>query len=188
VRIKALCSLALLSALCSFGQQAITLSESPPDRAFTVLWFWDPADSTKPLYMCKGPSSAKQTNMDVVDASNTNPAEITVGENHGLDTGALVTISQVQGNTAVNGTYQIVKTGATTFTIKTLGGANVAGNGAYVSNTGYATTSATRTNKANWAIKAWIYNVDGSLKAVRWVEGSTAPTHICDDRAVYGAQ
>ena len=57
------------------------------------------------------------------------------------------------GNTAANGTFQIVATGSTTLTLKDLAGNNVAGNGTYTASTATATTFAPRTNQPQWAIR-----------------------------------
>lgn len=62
------------------------------------------------------------------DATNANPIEITTDAAHGLETGNIVKITNVVGNTAANGTFQITKTAADTFTLD-----GSTGNGAYVS-------------------------------------------------------
>lgn len=64
----------------------------------------------------------------VSGATNAGPIEITTTAPHGLASQDTVTITGVLGNTAANGTFQIVVTSATTFT---LNGSN--GNAAYVS-------------------------------------------------------
>lgn len=68
----------------------------------------------------------------ITGATNATPIVIT-SNSHGLSTDDIVTISGVGGNTAANGTFRITVTGATTYTLQTLAGANVAGSGAYTS-------------------------------------------------------
>lgn len=63
----------------------------------------------------------------VTGATNTNPVTITTSGAHRLATGDIVEIAGVGGNAASNGTWEITKTGATTFTIP------VTGNGTYTS-------------------------------------------------------
>ena len=63
----------------------------------------------------------------ITAASNASPIVIT-SANHGLTTGARVTISGVLGNTAANGTFVVTRIDANTFSL-----ASSAGNGAYTS-------------------------------------------------------
>jgi len=53
----------------------------------------------------------------ITAVSNTSPIVITTAVNHGLITGQLVTINGVSGNVGANGTWPIVVTGLTTFTL-----------------------------------------------------------------------
>jgi hypothetical protein len=79
--------------------------------------------------------AATPVNGTISGTSNASPDVITTSAAHGLDVGNVVTIAGVLGDLAVNGTF-FVKTipSATTFTISaTLGGAAVAGTGAYTS-------------------------------------------------------
>jgi len=64
----------------------------------------------------------------VTGATNASPIEITTSTAHGLSSQDTVTISGVVGNTAANGTFQVVSTGANTFTLN-----GSTGNSAYVS-------------------------------------------------------
>ena len=59
-------------------------------------------------------------------ATNAAPIAITTTAAHNLNTGAIVAISGITGNTAANGIWQITRTGATTFTLD-----RSVGNGAY---------------------------------------------------------
>lgn len=75
----------------------------------------------------------RPSNGTVTNATNATPIVITTGAAHGLSTDQLVTISAVGGNTAANGTFRITVTGASTFSLQTFTGTNVAGSGAYTS-------------------------------------------------------
>lgn len=68
----------------------------------------------------------------ITGATNATPISITC-TSHGYSTGDIVMIKGVGGNTAANGVFAITNTGANTFTLQTLAGANVAGSGAYTS-------------------------------------------------------
>lgn len=68
------------------------------------------------------------TPLTITGATNANPIEITTSAPHGLLTGAVATIASVGGNTNANGTWEITKTGASTFTLNSR-----AGNSAYTS-------------------------------------------------------
>jgi len=54
---------------------------------------------------------------NITSASNTAPITITTSSNHNLVTGQIVTINGVSGNVAANGSWPIVVTGLTTFTL-----------------------------------------------------------------------
>jgi hypothetical protein len=69
----------------------------------------------------------------ITGATNANPSVITTSAAHGLVTGDRATIAGSVGNTAINGTWQVVVLTATTFSIKTEAGVAVAGNGAWTS-------------------------------------------------------
>ncbi len=70
----------------------------------------------------------------VVGASNPGVITITTAAAHGLATADQVTITGVTGNTAANGTFTIVVTGLTTFTLDgSAGNGAYAGGGAFVS-------------------------------------------------------
>jgi hypothetical protein len=64
-------------------------------------------------------------------ATNANPIAITTSSNHNLQTGDVVTISGVKGNTNANGTWTITRTGNKTFTLN-----GRAGNANYSSSNG----------------------------------------------------
>ena len=79
----------------------------------------------------------------VTAASNTNPIQITTGNDpHLYQTGVSVLISGVGGNTAANGTFAITVTGSNTFTIP------ATGNGAYTS--GGTVAPQTATHRMTW--------------------------------------
>lgn len=73
-------------------------------------------------------------NGSITGASNASPISITSND-HGLVSGNVVTIANVLGNTAANGTWQITRTGANTFTLN-----GSTGNGAYTSGGTWITT------------------------------------------------
>lgn len=74
-------------------------------------------------------SNARTRN--VVNASNATPVVITTDFNHGLVSGESLTVENVAGNTAANGTRTVTVTGLTTFQLD-----GSVGNGAYTANTG----------------------------------------------------
>lgn len=63
----------------------------------------------------------------ITGATNATPIVIT-SNNHGLETGNIVTIKNVAGNTAANGTWTVTKVGPNTFSLNTS-----VGNGSYTS-------------------------------------------------------
>lgn len=68
----------------------------------------------------------------VSNASNTNPVTITTTGAHRLATGDRVVISGVGGNAASNGTWEVTKTGANTFTIPVTGNGTYSGGGSVI--------------------------------------------------------
>lgn len=68
----------------------------------------------------------------VTGATNATPIVVTIAT-HGYETGDTVFIASVGGNTAANGYRLITVLSVNTFSLQTLAGANVAGNGAYTS-------------------------------------------------------
>lgn len=71
-------------------------------------------------------SLTKMETGSITGATNASPIEIT-SAGHGLQTGNIVKITGVTGNTAANGTFVVTRTGANTFTLD-----GSTGNGAYV--------------------------------------------------------
>jgi len=97
-----------------------------------------PVDTTAlPLYRVYSPDGALMTNGvgsaakintgAITGATNASPIVIT-SANHGLETGTLVTVSAVGGNTSANGTFAITKVNANTFSLD-----GSTGNGTYTS-------------------------------------------------------
>ena len=89
------------------------------------------ADSL-PTYRVYGPNgfvkegtTVLRDNGSLTNATNASPIVIT-STSHGLTTGALVTISGVTGNTAANGTFNVTKVDANSFSLD-----GTTGNGAY---------------------------------------------------------
>jgi hypothetical protein len=86
------------------------------------------------------------TPLTVIGATNATPIVVQTSVAHGLVTGQSVRITGVNGNTAANGFWDIIKTAADKFSLQAhvvyggLGGANSVGNGAWTSGgTCYAT-------------------------------------------------
>ncbi len=76
-------------------------------------------------------SLSKMDTGTISGASNTSPIAIT-SNTHGLQTGNVVTITGVGGNTNANGTFTITRTGANTFTLDgTTGNSNYTTGGAW---------------------------------------------------------
>lgn len=166
----------------------VNQSDGPPGRAFTKRFFYDGTGRLE--YVCYAESSGREWAVTVTAATNATPIVVTLPENHGLYPGAIVTISQAQGNTAANGVWRVTTPSATTLgLLNRITGANSVGNGTYSANTGLLVTYAPRTNQPQWSIQKLIYN--GSLLEFSgWIEGSSSVTagKICDDRANYGVQ
>ena len=192
---KSLIVIACLFAILAFPIQAQSpddsaVSTSVPKRAWTELRFYDATDTDLLLYKCLAPAVVAQTTMTITAATNATPIVITVGsETHGLKDGSLVTISGVLGNTAANGVRQIVSTGTSAFSLKTVAGADVAGNGTYTSG-GTVYTTAPRTNKAHWGVQVFEY--DGNVQLIRtsWAAVTSGATsgQICANRATLPRQ
>jgi len=72
-------------------------------------------------------SLSKMDTGSITGATNASPIVIT-SNGHGLQTGNVVTISGVGGNTAANGTFTVTRTGANTFSLD-----GSTGNSAYTS-------------------------------------------------------
>jgi len=77
-------------------------------------------------YLHDGTCSEKD-GASLTDATNATPIVIT-SSNHGLTTGSYITIENVAGNTAANGTWHITKINANTFSLD-----DSVGNGSYTS-------------------------------------------------------
>ena len=73
----------------------------------------------------------------ITGATNASPIVITV-TGHPYATGDVITITNVGGNTAANGTWVITKVDANSFSLT-----NSTGNAAYTSNTGYSVAEGT---------------------------------------------
>lgn len=134
-----------------------------------------------PTYRLYGPSgillngtTTPALNGAVTDATNATPISIT-SEAHGLQTGSIVTVASVGGNTAANGTFQVTRTGANTFTLN-----GSVGNGAYTAGGTWQTTglhkvtlSASDTNgmtpgetyslELSWAVSTALRKLSASL-------------------------
>lgn len=94
----------------------ITIRQSVPAASALSLKVWD-------LSTLSG---------SVTDATNATPIVIT-SVTHGLKTNDVVTIANVMGNFAANGTFAITRVDADTFSLQNSAGSNVAGTGTYTS-------------------------------------------------------
>jgi len=75
-------------------------------------------------------SEALQGTRTVTGATNATPIEVTTSTAHGYSTGDTLTIQNVGGNTATNGTWEITVTGDRTFTLDgSIGNGTISGNG-----------------------------------------------------------
>ncbi len=103
----------------------ITVADEPVDPSINPTYRIYDGDAV----IANGVGSlTKMDTGDVDGATNASPIEITTDTDHGLETGNIVTISNVGGNAAANGTFQITKTGTDKFTLN-----GSTGNGAYTS-------------------------------------------------------
>lgn len=173
------------------AQEGPTVNQSggPPGKAYTYKNFYD--GSSRFEYQCVSESTRSRAwDIAISGATNATPIVVTTSENHGLEDGAIVTISEVQGNTAANGTFQVAVASATTLQLKDLTAqTNIAGNGTYTSGTGLLRTQAPRLNKAVWAIMRASYDGSGLLLWTKWANGNiSGMSLICDSRATYGYQ
>lgn len=89
-------------------------------------------NNSKKIFICPRTkttiTSAHNTSTTITGATNATPIVLTIEGAHGLATGRQVIISDVEGNTAANGTWTITNTGATTFSLQ-----GSVGNGIYTS-------------------------------------------------------
>lgn len=173
-----------LAALCLFGQTEVSVSEFPPLRGTTSLYFYDGSDRIE--YICTAGAAQPSASLavsQIVDSANT--ATVTTSSAHGLTTGNIVVIAGVTGDTDLNGTYKITVTSTTAFTFTSASVTDATYNNANIT----ATTSAPRTTAAIWAVKWFQYSATGKVTSEQWAVksgnavSSTAAQHICDNRA-----
>lgn len=100
-------------------------------------------------YRLKDAMALGGTNRTVSGATNASPIEITTTAGHGYSTGETVTVASVGGNTAANGTWTIVKTSSTKFTLT-----GSTGNGTYTSG-GTVTPSPTTATTIQDGTTSW---------------------------------
>jgi hypothetical protein len=86
------------------------------------------------------PQTSSSLSGSVTGATNANPIVITTSANHGLASGATVTIASVGGNTNANGTWTVTVLSPTTFSIPVAGNANYTSGGTW-SATAYGQTT-----------------------------------------------
>lgn len=118
-----------LTALGTTGAQ-MPFSTATPDGAVIVP---DAAPGYRvhspsgPLDSVSGTATRVTSGAAITGATNATPIVITAA-NHGLVTGDTIVVSGVLGNTAANGTFQVIQLSANTFSLTTS-----VGNGAYTS-------------------------------------------------------
>jgi hypothetical protein len=179
-----------LAALCLHAQTEVMISEMPPPRGATNLYFYDASDRVE--YICTAASARPSVSLGVtqiVDAANT--ATVTTAAAHGLAVNNSVTIAGVTGDTDLNGTYRILTVpSTTTFTVTSASVTDATYNTAGIT----LATAAPRSDSAAWAIKKYTYNAAGKISAEQWAVKSGNPTsspstqHICDNRATLSYQ
>lgn len=110
---------------------SLALSSLTPFRTYDVFAYDNAGTPTLEFLGWTAPSTGS-----ITGATNATPISIT-STSHGLSTNQTVYISGVGGNTAANSAtgvpFRVTNTGANTFTLQTLAGANVAGSGSYTS-------------------------------------------------------
>jgi len=167
-----------------------TQSISPPNTAYTSLFFRDGSNNTE--YICKALSNQSTYNWyaagsspvltSIVDSSNT--ATVTTAVAHGLSIGNRVQITGVTTDVDLNGIYVVVTAPTdTTFTITT---ASVT-DGTYDGTTDVAMQMATNAPRANaliWSIEKMFYTTTYTDR-IAWAEGNTVANKSCTDRASY---
>ena len=166
--------------LCLRAQEefAVNDSQGPPKNAYTALFFYSGSNLQ---YVCYAKSTQLPftfTAAQVSIAVSSNVATVTTTVNHGLQTLNQVTVSG-SATSALNGTYQITQTGATTFTFTTSG----VSNGTYTD--AAITTTAPRSSAAEWAIQQF-QNGSNGITLIQWAYGVTNTvlgSAICDNRA-----
>lgn len=102
-------------AISEVGYSSTTFDHSP-DRII-------PGTDYIPTTACSSGS--------VTGATNASPIVITTSANHGLPTGATVTVAGISGNTAANNTWVIENTGAKTFSLIGSAGNGSSGSGTW---------------------------------------------------------
>lgn len=110
---------------------ATTLVPTNPDSSPTYAVYSH--DGTAQVLSGQTGSASKRHSFTVSGATNATPIVITTSAAHGLQNGQVVTIANVAGNTAANGTFKVADKTSTTFELTTLADADVAGNGTYTS-------------------------------------------------------
>jgi hypothetical protein len=110
---------------------------------------------------------------DISAITNATPPVVTTTRAHGLATGDRLRIAGVVGTTNVNGVRRVTVLSATTFSVQTLGGVDIVGNGVYVSG-GW-----TDCLKASWRF-------DGTTDISQWDHFATSypAPHVVVDSTV----
>jgi hypothetical protein len=168
-------SLAFAAALflCSFAVQAqtgVSVEDLPPSIGVQNV---NAYSGTNMTYRCWARSvvpTRASTSTTITSATNANPVVITVAAGHGFDINSrpIVTLSGGTGNwAALSGARVATILSSTTFSVavnSTTFGA-VAGTIVY-------TTTAPRTNVAEWSVLRYSYDGSGNLIASAWDGGA----------------
>lgn len=169
---------AFVCALAAFGQQSIVSEDLPPNIGVQRLLAYT---GTNLDYQCIArsvDSNRARSSTAIASATNANPVVFTVSGGHGFDATMRpkVVISGGTGSwTAVNLTATATVLSSTTFSIAVNSTAFGAVAGSLV-----FTTTAPRTNAAEWSVQRFFYDAAGNLTSVAWDNGSpTAYSSNC---------
>ena len=116
----------------------------------------------------------------VTDATNATPIVVTCSGSHGFTSGDTVYITGVVGNTAANGTWTILSTGATTFSLN-----GSAGNGAYSAGGTGNKFIPVAPRSYTYSIPTGTCTVNAASNATPIVIGCTAAHNFTTGQAVY---
>ena len=116
----------------------------------------------------------------VTDATNATPIVVTCSGSHGFTSGDTVYITGVVGNTATNGTWTILSTGATTFSLN-----GSAGNGAYSAGGTGNKFIPVAPRSYTYTIPTGSCTVNAASNATPIVIGCTAAHNFTTGQAVY---
>lgn len=161
----------------------VSISSGPSPESWTSIY--DYAGGSTLIYSGLARSLQPAQTIAISSVTTANPASFTSSANHGLPTGATITISGATGNwAAMNGTWTVTNTGATTFTIPVN---STAFTGSF---NGTVQTNCPQTTRAIWSISKNFYNGSSQITNTMWAVdpnsqagGTTSPVQVWDNRA-----